>query len=578
MTTNSIPASQLVNVNPSVLSAGGLGIALNGMILTSSTRPPIAETVQFATAAAVSSYFGAASTEADAAAIYFNGFENSNIKPGILLFAQYNATAVSAYLRGGAVSGYTLAQLNAVSGSLVIVIDGYTHTSAAIDLSAATSFSNAASLINTALNTTQPTAAVVTGSITTTVLTVSAVTSGVLAVGQVISGTGITAGTEITALGTGTGGTGTYTVSVSQTATSTTVTAKGKAAPVTYDSTAGAFVVTSGITGVPSTMAFATGTAAAGLKFTSATGAVLSQGAAATTPSVFMAALINIQQNWATFMTMFDPDVTGNTNKLAFATWAAQSLNRYAYVCWDTDASPTTTVPATSSLGYLLDVADANGTILIYAPTATLGYQKAAFACGVGASIDFSERQGRTTFKFRYQSGLVADVTNTTVASNLIANFYNYYGRYATGADGFNIFAPGQITGQYLWADSYLNQIWLNNRLQLDLLNLLIEMKSIPYNTRGYGLIETSMKSTIEEALNFGCIATGVVLSSTQAANVKNAAGADIISALYTNGYYIQILPATAQVRAARTSPPCKLWYCDAGSVQQIDLSSIAIQ
>ena len=68
-------------------------------------------------------------------------------------------------------------------------------------------------------------AAVVTGSIATTVLTVTAVTSGKLSVGQTISGSGITAGTKITALGTGIGGTGTYTVDTSQTASSTTVTA-----------------------------------------------------------------------------------------------------------------------------------------------------------------------------------------------------------------------------------------------------------------------------------------------------------------------------------------------------------------
>jgi hypothetical protein len=66
-------------------------------------------------------------------------------------------------------------------------------------------------------------AAVVTGSIAGTVLTVTAVTSGTLAVGAVLSGTGVTAGTTITALGTGTGGTGTYTVSISQTKGSGTI-------------------------------------------------------------------------------------------------------------------------------------------------------------------------------------------------------------------------------------------------------------------------------------------------------------------------------------------------------------------
>jgi len=66
--------------------------------------------------------------------------------------------------------------------------------------------------------------AVVTGSISTTTLTVTALTSGALAVGQIITGTNVLAGTRITALGTGTGGTGTYTVSQSQTVASTTIT------------------------------------------------------------------------------------------------------------------------------------------------------------------------------------------------------------------------------------------------------------------------------------------------------------------------------------------------------------------
>ena len=74
--------------------------------------------------------------------------------------------------------------------------------------------------INTSLTPT-----VVTGSISATTLTVTAVTSGTLAVGMLLTGTGISAATIISALGTGTGGAGTYTVSVSQTLTSRTITA-----------------------------------------------------------------------------------------------------------------------------------------------------------------------------------------------------------------------------------------------------------------------------------------------------------------------------------------------------------------
>lgn len=69
--------------------------------------------------------------------------------------------------------------------------------------------------------------AVVTGAIAASVLTVTAVTSGIVRVGQILSGSGIAAGTYISSLGTGTGGTGTYNVLGDTTATSTTVTAVG---------------------------------------------------------------------------------------------------------------------------------------------------------------------------------------------------------------------------------------------------------------------------------------------------------------------------------------------------------------
>lgn len=66
--------------------------------------------------------------------------------------------------------------------------------------------------------------AVATGSISTTTLTITALSSGSFAVGTYITGSGVVAGTYITALGTGTGGTGTYTLNQSSTAASTTIT------------------------------------------------------------------------------------------------------------------------------------------------------------------------------------------------------------------------------------------------------------------------------------------------------------------------------------------------------------------
>ena len=123
-----------------------------------------------------------------------------------------NIGGAGIYILGGIISG---------TGGLVI----NSTSSGNITFSAANTYTGSTTISSGELRLNpSATVAVVTGSISATTLTVSAVTSGVLSVGQVISGLGITAGTKITALGTGTGGTGTYTVSFSQTASSSTIT------------------------------------------------------------------------------------------------------------------------------------------------------------------------------------------------------------------------------------------------------------------------------------------------------------------------------------------------------------------
>lgn len=643
---STIPASQLVSVTPSVLAAGGTGIDVIGLILTNSTRVPIGAVPAFPDADSVGEYFGDGSQEAALAGVYFSGFNNASKIPGSVLFAQYNEAAVAAYMRGGAL-GLTLAQLQALTGSLTVVVDGDSRTDASIILSGATSFSDAATQIQTELNAAIATEATFTGSvgavytaaIAGTVMTVSALTEGVIRVGDTISGTGVTAGTTITSLGTGTGGTGTYNVSVSQTVGSTTITsvnnvlnvtilgtgtlavgqtvtggglaantkitalgtgsggtgtyilsgaqqqsasgaktATSTAVAVIYDSQSDAFVLTSGITGAISTVAFATGTLAAGLKWTSATGAVLSQGAAAATPAAFMAGIIDVTMNWVTFMTAFDPDGGSGTDvREAFAAWKDTQNDRFAYVVWDTDVGPTASSPDVDSLGRLLAAANDSGSCVVWAADATSGALLAAFVCGAAAAIDFTERNGRMTFAYKAQAGLVAGVTTALAASNLRANGYNFYGAYGAANENFVWFQNSQCTGDFAWLDAYIDQIWLNNQLQLALLLLLQNARSIPYSAAGTALIQAALADPINAGLNFGAFSPGAI-SSAQVAQVNADAGSDIANTLQTQGWFLQVLAASAAVRAARGSPPCTFWYLDRGSIQQINLNSVAVQ
>jgi hypothetical protein len=496
-----IVASQIVNVVPSVLSSGGTPTSTQGLFLTSGARVPTGQVLSFPTATAVGLYFGLSSTEYAAALIYFAGFTGAQTTPAGMLFAQYPTGNVAAWLRGASLASMTLTALKLLSGTLSLTVNGTLYTSSSISLTSATSFSNAATIIQAAFTTPN------------------------------------------------------FTVS--------------------FDSTASAFIFTSNTTGTASTITVAGGTLASALGLTAAAGAVTSQGANAATPSAFMTALLLQTSNWASFTTLFDPDSgSGNTQKLAFATWNGQQNNEYLYIAWDTDVTPTLSSTASGSLGALLTAQSISGTMAIYSPDYTL----AVFACAIGASVDFTQVNGRITYAFKSQSGLVPSVTDPTVAANLISNGYNFYGAYALASNNWQFLNPGTISGQYRWADAYLNQIWLNNALQLALMTLLTTARSVPYNAAGYAMIEAACNDPIAAAVNFGAIRTGVNPSALEIAEMNQTAGIKIDQVMATRGWYLRIGQATALVRGNRGSPPIVFFYMDGGSVQMITLSSVEVQ
>ena len=494
----SIPASTIVSVTPGILSAGGNPLSLNGLVLSENGKLPFGPPVPFPTTSSVSDYFGPNSTETAIATVYFNGFDNSNVKPNNLFFDRYAKTAIAAFMRG-AENKLTLAQLAAITtGSLYIVTDGTTATITTVTLAGSTSFDDVAAKITAAFTgTTKPT--------------------------------------------------------------------------VTYDSDFQAFVATSNTTGATSTIAYATGALSTTLGFTSVLGAILSQGAAATTPTDTMSAVIASTQNWVSFMNAVEPDLA--TKKL-FGAWTAAQAGRYLYACWDTDVANYAT-PGVGNLSFANYLKQNNiGGIAVEYGTV----DKAAFVTGSIASIDFTETNGRTTLAFKAQSGLIPDVTDPTKAANILLNGANFYGSYATANDTFIWLYDGQISGDYKWIDPYVDAIWLNNEIQLALMTLFQNTKSIPYNQAGYSLIRAAIQDPINAAVNFGAIRSGVALSSAQIAEVNAAAGQQIDGVLTTNGYYLQVKDASAQTRTLRQTPPIKLWYTDGGSVQQINVASIDIQ
>lgn len=499
---NSIPASQLVSVQPGVLGTGGNPLSLNGLFLTSNIAVPIGQVLAFPTLAGVQNFFGSGSAEAHAAGIYFSGFIGRNTVPGSILFAQYNTSAVAGYLRGASQAGVLLATIQALTGTITLTLDGVSTVSGAINLSAATSLSNAAALIQTALRAGTPT----------------------------------------------------------------------NTATVTFDTQRQAYVVTSSTTGDSSSVGFPTvNSLTTGLKLTAAAGAVQSSGAAIAVPGDLMAAIVGITQNWFKFTTITEANLA---TKQLFGAWVQTTNDTFSYVASDSDITPTEGTAA-GSYGAIVAAAGDDGVVVIYDPT---GIDLAAFNIGATASIDEGETAGRITFAYKSQAGLTPSVTDATVAANLIANGYNFYGAYATANQAFQFYQPGLMSGQWQWDDAYTNQRILNASLQLALLSLLASVKAVPYAPLGYNLIRAACADPINAALNFGSIVPGVALSAAQAVELNLAAGADIAGTISSTGYYLQVLDPGAIVRGQRGSPRCTLWYADGGAIQKINLGSIDVQ
>lgn len=143
----SIPASQLAQAIPGVLGGSGANLSLTALLVSQSAYTPVGGYLAFSSAQAVGQYYGFQSPEYEFAQIYFQGINNALALPAQMFVVQYPPAAVGAWLRGGSTTSLSLTQLQALSGTLTISVNGVPETSSTISLSAATSFSNAASLI-----------------------------------------------------------------------------------------------------------------------------------------------------------------------------------------------------------------------------------------------------------------------------------------------------------------------------------------------------------------------------------------------------------------------------------------------
>lgn len=148
----SIPASHIVEIIPRVIASNSTGLEFNGLFFTLNTSITADKPVlTFSSADAVAEFFGYESDEYAVAETYFAGITNKQATPKAILFGRRIDAAVAGWLRGGKYNG-ALAELKAITdGALILEIDGVNISLNDIDLSSATSLSEIAGLLASAI-------------------------------------------------------------------------------------------------------------------------------------------------------------------------------------------------------------------------------------------------------------------------------------------------------------------------------------------------------------------------------------------------------------------------------------------
>jgi len=490
---NKIPLTRDFAIKPGVVTAAGTALDMFGLLLTDSELVPAGQVLSFSGNDTVQAYFGGESDEYKASSVYFPGYSNSTVSPAALLVARCvtDVAGAAGWCRSGSFKGAPLSTLQLINGTVTLDVDGTAVTSAVIDLSTATSFSDAAAKIQTAI---------------------------------------------------------------------------GATVTVAWLPLQSCFVITSVVLGVESSVGLSTGTASAGLKLTTDTGALTSPGAGKSVIPELMSSITNISQDWVLFTTTFTPDEDAH---IAFGQWASQTEDRFGYVLHDNAQSAVTPNSEDCIAFKVITTNNCSGVLPLYGDCL-----HAMTALAYMGSLDFNRTNGRVSYKFRDFTGVAPNVNDAVTADALGSNGYSFFGVHGSNRVVKNYVSDGKISGKFAWLDSFLSQVWINANLLGTFTELFTQNESYPFNDTGYGAIQAAVIDVAGRAKNFGAIRTGVKLDAAQTKVVNSSVGRDISSNLFSDGWFMYIPQQAGSSRTERHLDGAIFYYVDGQLIQSIKMSS----
>lgn len=418
-------------------------------VLTTNGLIPPGIVIEFGNADAVSAYFGSSSPEYARAARYF-GFVSKSIRsPRKISFGRFVDTDLAPMIVGDSAAKTLNPWLSITTGTLNLTIDTAPIAITAIDTSAATSLTDVASIIQTALR-------------------------------------------------------------AESDAQLTTCT-------VTFNTNTNQFVFTGSVTG--SGDVICTGGTVANLLGWDASGAVNVPGQLAQTPAEAIAASEGVSSNFGSFL--FQPVLVPSTEATeisAVALWNHTKNNRYMYL----QASPS------QDAGDLWDDNKGNsGMGVTVQPAGAFDYSD-QIPAEILAATDYTAVNGAQSYMYYSFGNRTVTVSDDLVADQMDAVRANYIGVTETAGQQLAFYQRGVLFGDATAAvdmNVYANEMWLKDYIGAAMMELLLNLPTLPANEDGRSLIMSVLQTSTEAAKTNGTISAGKTLTNIQRQYITQITG-----------------------------------------------------
>lgn len=331
-----------------------------------------------------------------------------------------------------------------------------------------------------------------------------------------------------------------------------------------WDGVYGRFIIRSGSTGATSTLGYGVAPAS-GTDISVLLGLTSASGAGAPVGGVVAETALQAAQTLADYSTAWYALQFAATVAINDATH--QAIGQFIEAC-----APSRIYGVTLTNTNVLDPAQSGdlGSVLkgltlsrTYTQYSSSSPYAAASFFGRASTVNFEGSNTTITMMFKQEPGVTAENLPASIADALKKKNVNVFVTYDNGTA---ILQHGTMANGYYF-DEIHGTDWLQNRVQIDVYNLIYQAPKIPQTDPGSNQIANTIDHSMQQAVRNGLVAPGQ-WNGPDIGQLKNGDWLD-------TGYYIYYPPYASQAQAdreARKSVPFQVAMKLAGAVHEADI------